>query len=92
MARVALTEDQIGRVLVAPKIIREDLRWVSKDHPDWACCELNVENQLKVTMHVHANANLIERSKYSFTLVMSRNFPIARFDAGGSHGNRHTNN
>jgi hypothetical protein len=23
---------------------------------------------------------------------MSRNFPISRFDAGGSHQNRHTNN
>jgi hypothetical protein len=92
MARVALTEDQIARILAAPKIVREDIRWGSKDHPDWVGCELAVENQLKVTLHVHASANLIDRSKYSFTLVMSGNFPIARFDAGGSHQNRHTDN
>jgi hypothetical protein len=90
MARVALTEDQVSRILGAPKVIKEDLRWTSKDHPEWVGCELNVENQLKVTLHIYANANLVDRSKYSFTLVMSRNYPIARLDAGGSHQNRHT--
>jgi hypothetical protein len=91
VARVALTEQEVARILAARKVIREDLRWASKDHPDWVGCELNIESQMKITLHLHASANLVDRSKYSFTLVMSRNFPIARFDAGGSHHNRHTN-
>jgi hypothetical protein len=67
MARVALTEGEVARILAAPKAAKEDVRWTSKEHPDWVGCELSVENQLKITLHIHANANLIDRAKYSFT-------------------------
>lgn len=91
MARVALTEEQVARILTAPKSLTQDLEWASKGGEFWVACKLEVENQLKITLHIHANANLVDRSKYSFSLILSNSYRIASFDAGGSHVNRHTN-
>lgn len=90
MARVALTEEQVAQILAASKSVTQDLEWGSKGGQFWAACKLEVENQLKVTLHIHANANLIDRSKYSFSLILSNSYRIASFDAGASHVNRHT--
>lgn len=90
MARVALTEQQVARILAAPKAVKEDVKWEAKGHLYWVACELLVENQLKVTLHLHINANLVDREKYSFALIASHAYRVAGFDAGGSHVNRHT--
>lgn len=90
MARVALTEEQARRILESPKAASEDVRWVPRGTSCWVGCRLNVENQLKVTLHIHANANLIDRAKYSFSLILSNSYRIASFDAGASHINRHS--
>lgn len=90
MARVALTNEQVARILEAQKALREDLRWNPKGGDRWVASKLDVENQMKVTLHIHANANLVDRSKYSFSLILSSSYRIASFDAGSSHVNRHT--
>ncbi len=71
-------------------MISEDLKWQPKANIYWLGCELIVENQLKLTLHLHANANLFDRTKYSFALILSKNYRIASFEAGSSHANRHT--
>jgi len=90
MARVAVTEQEVSRILSAPKVVAEDVKWQPKAHGHWVGCELTVENQLRLTLHVYANANLMDRGKYSFALILSRNYRIASFEAGSSHANRHT--
>jgi hypothetical protein len=91
MARVAVTEQEVDRILQAPKIVTADVEWQPKAHRHWVGCELTVESQLKLTLHIYANANLKDRSKYSFALILSRNYRIASFESGSSHANRHTN-
>lgn len=90
MARVAVTEQEVSRILSAPKVVPEDVKWEPKAHHHWVGCELTVENQLRLTLHIYANANLVDRSKYSFALILSRNYRIASFESGSSHANRHT--
>jgi hypothetical protein len=90
MARVALTNDQVARIIQASKALREDVRGTSKGGDRWVASKLEVENQIKVTLHIHANADLVDRSKYSFSLILSSSYRIASFDAGSSHANRHT--
>lgn len=92
MARVAITEQQVGRILAAPKTVIEDVHWEPKGHVHWVGCELAVENQVRITLHLHLNANLQDRTKYSFALIASRGHRIAGFDSGSSHVNRHSNN
>ena len=90
MARVAVTEEEVARILQSPKAVSEDVKWQPKAHSLWVGCELTVENQLRLTLHIYANANLVDRAKYSFALILSRNYRIASFEAGSSHANRHT--
>ncbi len=92
MARVALTDDQIARILSAPKTVRENINWRPRGNVAWVGCEVQVENPLKVTLHIYVNANLLDRRKYGFALILSRNYRIASFESNGSHDNRHTNN
>jgi hypothetical protein len=90
MARVAVTEQEVDRILQASKTVTEDVAWQPKAHHYWVGCELTVQSQLRLTLHVYVNANLIDRSKYSFALILSRNYRIASFESGSSHANRHT--
>jgi uncharacterized protein DUF6978 len=92
MARVALTDQQITTILAAPKTVNEDLKWRTRPNASWAGCTLAVENDLKMTVQLNANVNLVDRSKYSFALIVSGSYRVAGFDAGGSHVNRHTDN
>lgn len=91
MARVAVTEQEVARILQVPRVVSEDVKWQPKAHPQWVGCELTVENQLRLALHIYANANLIDRTKYSFALILSRNYRIQSFESGSSHKNRHTN-
>jgi len=91
MARVALTDDQVAKVLAAPKTVTDSIKWQAKGHVDWVACEAGVENALRLTLHIHANANLVDRKKFAFSLVLSRNYRVASFESCSSHRNRHTN-
>jgi hypothetical protein len=90
MARVALTDDQVARILAAPKVVTEDIRWRPKGNVSWVGCEVRVDNRLKFILHIHANASLRDRAKYAFALILSRSYRIVSFEAKGSHRNRHT--
>jgi hypothetical protein len=91
VARIAITDQEVSRILADQKTVREDVKWQPKGHYHWVGCELPVENNLRVTLRLHLSANLVDRSKYSFSLVASRAYRIVSFDAGSSHINRHTN-
>ena len=91
MPRVALTEEQVARILAAPKTVNDDIRWRSKGNAMWAGCTVPVINELKQTLQLNANANLVDRTKYSFSLIASNSYRVAGFDANGSHKNTHRN-
>ena len=49
MARVALTNQEVARILAAPKAISQDINWQPKART-WVASELVVENQMRLTL------------------------------------------
>lgn len=90
MAIVPVTEEEIRRILDAPKIIREDMRWNIDESRTWAKCEMKVENKLKVKLDLFLNWNTEFKSKFSIVLLLSNAYRVVGLDYNGSHINRHT--
>src|SRR2546428_6862236 len=91
MARIALTEQEVDRILQARKLIKEDVQWHKADQGEsWLKCELNVENSLKVNLKLFLNWNTEESTLFSFSLILSNAYRIRGLDFNGSHKNRHT--
>ena len=71
MARVALTDREVARIIAAPKVVLEDVKWQPKGR-DWVSCELRVENEIKVTLEIYANASLTDRRNIPFLSSSAR--------------------
>lgn len=91
MPRIPLTEREANRLIAASKSIRDDLAWANNPNESWAKSEMRVVNDLGVDLRVYANVNLKEPSRFSFSLILSRNFRILGLDVDGGHVNKHTN-
>jgi len=92
MAQVPLTNFEVNKIIQAPKVVKEDVRWSIGMHQTWVKCELDVKNKLKANLKLYLNWNNEERSFFSFSLVLNNAYRIAGIDFNGSHKNRHTDN
>lgn len=90
MPRTPLTENEAGRLIAARKSVREDLAWAYNPNEGWAKAEMRVANDLGVDLRVYATVNMKESTKFSFSLILSRNFRILGLDVNGAHVNKHT--
>ena len=92
MAQVPLANLEVNKILQAPKVVKEDIRWRTDPSQAWAKCELGVKNKLKANLKLYLNWNTEEQSLFSFSLVLNNAYRIAGIDFNGSHRNRHTDN
>ena len=91
MPRIPLTESEANRLITAPKSIRDDLAWTNNPNEGWAKSEMRVANDMGADLRVYANVNMKEPTRFSFSLILSRNFRILGLDVNGGHVNKHTN-
>lgn len=92
MIRNPIIDAQIASIMQAPKVISSDIIWEKNPYENWLKSEVEVENNLILNLKLYLNVNSNNYNLYSFSLILNNIFCISRFDANGSHKNKHTDN
>ena len=90
LAQVPITEEVVGKILQARKVIEQDIIWRTNDNSSWAKCEVKVQNRIKASLELHLNQNIEGAGSYSFALLLNKCYRIVGLDYNSSHKNKHT--